>query len=93
MQVARVIGTVWATRKDNRLNGYKFMVLQPINLAENCDFGAPIISADIIGAGINETVLTVSGSSARLVTGDLSAAIDSAIIGIIDGCEMRNDAK
>ena len=65
MKTAKVIGNIWATRKDENLNGLKLLVIQPINLIDLHPVGEPIIAADIIGAGVGETVIYVGGSSAR----------------------------
>lgn len=50
MKTAKVIGNIWATRKDENLNGLKLLVIQPINLIDLHPVGEPIIAADIIGA-------------------------------------------
>ena len=89
MQLATVIGSVWSTRKEDRLVGMKLMLVKPINvLDEEMDI-IPIIAVDTIGAGIGETVIVVKGSSARSVVGDHSSAIvDAAIVGIVDDREV-----
>ena len=53
MKTAKVIGNIWATRKDENLNGLKLLVIQPINLIDLHPVGEPIIAADIIGAGFD----------------------------------------
>ena len=53
MNLARVIGTVWATRKDPNLEGLKMQVIQPINASKK-DSGSPIIAVDTVGAGVGE---------------------------------------
>ena len=65
MQVAKVIGNIWATRKDQRLAGLKLLLVQPINPLTGGLDRVPMVAADIIGAGVGETVLVVGGSSAR----------------------------
>ena len=75
MKTAKVIGNIWATRKDENLNGLKLLVIQPINLIDLHPVGEPIIAADIIGAGVGETVIYVGGSSAR----PAAAAMDTVV--------------
>ena len=65
MKIAKVIGTIWATRKEERLNGYKLLIVQPVNILNGALDRAPIVAADMIGAGVGETVIIVGGSSAR----------------------------
>ncbi len=84
MRVAKVIGNIWATRKEEKLSGLKLLLIQPINpLNGVCDH-IPIVAADIIGAGVGETVLVVSGSSARGAAGDMSIPVDATVVGIVD---------
>lgn len=88
MQVAKVIGNIWATRKEDRLNGIKLLIVQPINVIDDKDYNCPIVAADIIGAGVGETVLIVSGSSARSASGDMSTPVDASVVGIVDDKEI-----
>jgi ethanolamine utilization protein EutN len=89
MILARVVGTVVATRKDERLEGKKLLVCRPVNPKGDTD-GSYVVSVDTVGAGYRETVLIVSGSSARMAAGFKDSPIDSAIVGIVD--EVRTDA-
>ena len=79
MKTAKVIGNIWATRKDENLNGLKLLVIQPINLIDLHPVGEPIIAADIIGAGVGETVIYVGGSSARPAAGGSNIPVDATI--------------
>ena len=88
MKAGRVIGNIWATRKEERLAGLKLLVVQPIDLLDSCPIEPPIVAADIIGAGVGETVLYVSGSSARGAAGGLDIPVDATIVGIVDGHEI-----
>lgn len=88
MKAGRVIGNIWATRKEERLAGLKLLVVQPIDLLNSCPIESPIVAADIIGAGVGETVLYVSGSSARGAAGGLDIPVDATIVGIVDGHEI-----
>lgn len=91
MKVAKVIGNIWATRKEESLSGLKLMILKPIDvLNEEISF-SPIVAADIIGAGVGETVLYVSGSSARSAVGDSAIPVDATIVGIVDDKEINEN--
>jgi microcompartment protein CcmK/EutM len=90
MILARVVGTVVATRKDDRLEGRKLLLCRPVTPAGEME-GAHIVSVDTVGAGFHETVLLVGGSSARMAAGLRDSPIDSAIVGIVD--DVRTDAE
>jgi len=88
MKTAKVIGNIWATRKDENLNGLKLLIVQPVNLLDGSPVGDPIVAADIIGAGVGETVIYVSGSSARPATGRKDVPVDATVVGIVDGQDV-----
>ena len=83
MQLARVIGTVVATRKDPRLEGKKLLVLRMVS-PEGKDESGYVVAVDTVSAGFRETVITVSGSSARMAEGCKDRPVDTVIIGIVD---------
>ncbi len=83
MIVARIIGTVVATRKDQRLEGRKLLLVRPVDLKGRDEAGF-LVAVDTVGAGFRETVLVVQGSSARLAHGLKDCPVDAAIIGIVD---------
>jgi len=82
---ALVIGNVWATRKDARVEAIKMLIVRPLNYLDESVVNPPIIAADWIGAGVGERVIVVSGSAARCAAGDHSIPVDASVIGIIDG--------
>lgn len=88
MRVGKVIGNIWATRKDAKLSGLKLLIIKPINYLNEQAISEPIIAADIIGAGIGETVIITTGSSARSAINDIQTPIDAAVIGIVDDKEI-----
>lgn len=88
MKYGKVIGTIWATRKDDRLRGLKLLVLQPLNLYSDSPEESPIIAADIIGAGEGENVIYVGGSSARGAAGSVDIPVDATVVGIVDDLEI-----
>jgi ethanolamine utilization protein EutN len=89
MLICKVVGHIWSTKKEASLEGFKFMIVRERG-AEN---GPVFVAADLVGAGVGEEVLVVSGSTARYAAKDGSAPIDAAIVGIIDTAEMEKNAK
>ena len=83
MRVAKVIGNIWSTRKEEKLSGYKLL-----NILDGTLDKAPVVAADTIGAGVGETVLIVGGSSARSAAGDMSVPVDATVVGIVDDQEI-----
>ncbi|HUQ91229.1 MAG TPA: EutN/CcmL family microcompartment protein [Bryobacteraceae bacterium] len=83
MILARVVGTVVATRKDPRLEGKKLLILKPVS-PDGKDEAGYVVAVDSVGAGNRELVIAVSGSSARMAEGCKDHPVDSAIIGIVD---------
>lgn len=91
MILARVIGNVWSTRKEESLRGLKFLVVQPVTLSYDeagqallNEFGNSLIAADRIGAGESEIVMVASGSSARQSLENTQIPVDAMVVGIID---------
>ncbi len=82
MLIGKIIGSVVATRKNERLIGSKFMVIETM---ANTGNGGRIVAIDNVGAGIGETVLVATGSAARIGCSLENAPVDAAIVGIIDG--------
>ena len=91
MILAHVVGTVVATRKDERLVGSKLLLVQPVSPGGE-PRGAPIVAVDTVDAGAAETVLVVSGSSARMAAGLTDRPVDAAIVGIVDTVDMLSSA-
>jgi microcompartment protein CcmK/EutM len=87
MLIARVVGTVVATRKDPRLVSNKLLIARPIDPHGKPE-GNYLVALDTVDAGVGETVLIVSGSSARMASGLKDCPVDAAIVGIIDQIEM-----
>ncbi|QGY41891.1 ethanolamine utilization protein EutN [Pseudodesulfovibrio cashew] len=86
MKIGKVIGNVWATRKEESLRGLKLMVVQPVG-ADEAGERASFVAVDCVSAGIGETVLVTLGSSARKALANPESPVDAAIVGIIDGCD------
>lgn len=83
MILARVVGTVVATRKDPRLEGAKLLIVKPVS-PEGKDEAGYLVAVDTVSAGARETVILVSGSSARMAEGCKDKPVDTAIVGIVD---------
>jgi microcompartment protein CcmK/EutM len=83
MILARVVGTVVATRKDPRLEGRKLLILQPVD-PEQKPSGNYLVAIDTVSAGKGELVIAVSGSSARMAEGCKDIPTDCSIVGIVD---------
>lgn len=91
MILAKVVGTVVATRKDERLVSSKMLVARPLDPSGKPD-GNYLVAIDTVNAGFGETVLIVSGSSARMASGLKDCPIDAAIVGIVDEIDLPKDA-
>ena len=87
MLLARVTGTVVATRKDERLVSTKLLVVRPVDPTGKAE-GSSLVAVDTVDAGVGETVLIVSGSSARMATGMKDCPVDAVIVGIVDEVSM-----
>lgn len=77
----RLLDTIWATRKSDKLSGIKFMLAEVMS---GSDCGKHLIVADAIGAGIGDCVIVTTGSSARMALCAPESPVDAAVIGIID---------
>lgn len=84
MILGKVVGTVVATRKDERLVGSKLLLVQPVRPDGSEERGAALVAVDTVDAGAGEQVLVVSGSSARMAAGLADRPVDAAIVGIVD---------
>ncbi len=93
MFLARVIGSVVSTKKDDTMRGQKLLLLRPMLVDE----GNPaalrpgantIVAVDSLGAGLDDLVLFCQGSSARQAAGMKALPIDAAVIGLVDTVEV-----
>ena len=87
MLLAKIVGTVVATRKDPRLVSNKLLIARPMDLRGKPE-GGYLVAVDTVDAGVGETVLIVSGSSARMASGLKDCPVDAAVVGIIDNIEL-----
>ena len=89
MLIGRVVGTVVSTQKNKKHEGAKLLLVQPLTL-ENEPRGPAVLAIDSVGAGVGEKVLLViEGKAAGAALGKKAAAVDAAIIGIVDTVDYR----
>lgn len=91
MYLAKVIGNVVSTSKDETLNGTKLLIVARLN-ERQIPVGMTEIAVDSAGAGIGETVIVSQGSGARLSRGRAQTVIDAAVVGIVDTVEIDDRA-
>ena len=89
MVLARIVGTVVATRKDPRLVSNKLLLARPVDPRDRSRLeGGYLVAVDTVDAGVGETVLIVSGSSARMAAGMKDCPVDAAVVGIVDSVDL-----
>ena len=88
MILGKVVGTVWATRKDEKLVGMKLLIVRPVELSykEKDDF---VVAVDAVGAGVGEIVLVAQGSSARQTELTENRPVDATIMAIVDKLDVE----
>jgi microcompartment protein CcmK/EutM len=89
MILGRVVGTVVATRKDERLLGAKLLLVRTVDPRGKDEAGYTVV-VDTVDAGPHERVLVVTGSSARMASGLKDSPVDAAIVGIVDSVEVQD---
>lgn len=89
MNLAKIIGTIWATQKDPQLTHLKMLLIQPLDRNQKAT-GKPIIAIDSVGAGTGEIVMYITSSEAVLPLRNKPALSDATIVGIIDNIEVYN---
>lgn len=88
MILARVVGTVVSTRKEEKITGIKFLLLEKIDPVTLQGKGDYLVAMDCVGAGKGEIVFYVSGSSARMTAVTEGKPSDAAIVAIVDEIEV-----
>ena len=89
MQLARVIGDVVITRKDENLVGHTLLVLQPI-AADGSPAGRTLVAVDAVGAGVGETVFFVRGKEASFPWYPTEMPADAGVVGIVDHWDVES---
>jgi microcompartment protein CcmK/EutM len=92
VKLAKVLGTVVATEKDAKLQGFKFLMLGLWG-HDNKPAGGSVVAVDAVGAGVGEMVLFASGSSARQTVATDNKPVDAVVMAIVDSWEIEGDEK
>jgi len=87
VQLARVIGDVVATRKDEQLSGIKLLIVQPLS-PDHQPVGRPLVAVDAVGAGVGEEVFFVRGKEASFPFHPAEPPVDAGIVGIVDHWDL-----
>jgi microcompartment protein CcmK/EutM len=88
MNLARVIGTVVVTRKDENLTGNALLLVQPLTPGHE-PVGRPLVAVDAMGAGVGEEVFIVRGKEASFPFAPAEAPVDAGIVGIVDHWDVE----
>lgn len=88
MFFAKVIGTLWATQKDETMKSFKLQIIQPLN-AKREHAGSPIVAVDTVGAGQGETVFYITSREAVIPLPVEMAPVDASIVGIVDRIDLQ----
>ena len=92
MLLGRVAGTLVASRKEDTLEGLKFLVIKQLDV-EDSETGGYVVAADAVGAGVGEVVLYATGSSARQTLMTKDRPCDAVVMAIVDTWEVGGDVK
>lgn len=90
MVLGKVVGTVWATRKDEQLVGMTLQIVQPVDLDYRLQAGF-VVAVDSVGAGVGEIVLMAQGSSARQTELTRNKPVDAVIVAIVDKIDVEQE--
>jgi ethanolamine utilization protein EutN len=91
MMIGQVVGSVVSTTKDEKLQGKKLLIVQPIDMTSLQSDGKQLVAIDTVGSGKGEVVMVVSGSSARQTNITNGTPVDAAIIGVVDQLEIEGN--
>ncbi len=90
MIIARIIGNIVSTQKNRHFEGYKLLLVQPVDLDTQTPKGTSLIALDKVNAGDNDLVLVnKEGSGARLMLEDENIPVQAVIVGVIDGMDVN----
>ena len=90
MQLAKVIGDVVMTRKDETFTGITLLLLQPI-AADGSNIGRTLVAVDAVGAGVGETVFFVRGKEASFPFYPTEVPTDAGVVGIVDHYDVIDE--
>ncbi|MEE9298745.1 MAG: EutN/CcmL family microcompartment protein [Acidimicrobiia bacterium] len=92
MLLGRVAGTLVSSRKEDTLEGLKFLVIKQLDV-EQAETGGYVVAADAVGAGVGEVVLYATGSSARQTVLTKDRPCDAVVMAIVDTWEVGGEVK
>ena len=92
MKLAKVLGTLVATQKEAKLEGFRFLMLGEWG-PDNKPAGGSVVAVDAVGAGVGEMVLFASGSSARQTAATDNKPVDAVVMAIVDSWEIGGKEK
>jgi microcompartment protein CcmK/EutM len=92
MLLGKVVGTLVATRKDEKLEGFRFLVVKRLDV-ENRETGDYVIAADAVQAGVGDVVMYATGSSARQTVLTDKKPCDAVLMAIVDTWEVSGEVK
>jgi ethanolamine utilization protein EutN len=90
MDLAKVVGKIWSTRKDPALEGIRMQLIQPLDSTKK-HIGSPIIATDTVGSGVGEIVYYITAYEAIIPLENKFTLTDASIVGIVDKIECEND--
>ena len=93
MLFGRVVGTVWAARKDPRLEHHKLLLVRPYGVFNPSHRGGHVVAVDSdVDAGVGDDVVVCVGSPARWSIGGVNYPVDAAVMAVVDRCQMLRAA-
>ncbi len=92
MFLAKVVGSVWSTKKSPDLEGVRFLVVHPYDLDKEPTRNIVVV-ADRLGAGPGEMVMCAYGKAARSAIGNQDMAIEAAVVGIVDRVDLQESVS
>ncbi len=89
MVLGKVVGTVWATRKDEELVGMKFQIVRHVDIQQKLK-ETFVVAVDTVQAGVGDVVLVTSGSSARQTAVTKNKPVDAVIVAVVDKLDIQD---
>ncbi len=93
MILGKVTGTVWATRKDARLERHKLLLVRPYAYYNPTHDTELLVAVDMVDAGVGDDVVVCLGSPARWSLGAVNLPVDAAVMGVVDRCQLQASAE
>ncbi len=88
MLLCKVVGTIVSTQKNEKLRGYKILIVQPVDL-DGSFVGRDILALDVVDAGVGDNVLVIQeGASAQQILKRADVPVHSIVVAVVDGLEV-----